>query len=230
MSEPSPEQREERAADQRDDCAAARARRALFMAQTAGEAFPMTPIRRAPEGQETALQIADAADDALSARNLTVLSAVNSVQGTQGKRWALTGLEPNRRATWKWFEGQLKTTLLTTHPCFRYILTVDESTIPPGTVFSRVANSYLYMVLLQLTTENARRIIETHVTLEAQDGHRALVHLAKFYSPTGDSRVDDLTCKIMAVHIGTGKDPQSQMMQLQTYREEFFTASCTERD
>jgi hypothetical protein len=41
---------------------------------------------------------------------------------------------------WKWFGGQLKTTFLSMNDCFRPILVVDDSLIPPGIVFSRVAN------------------------------------------------------------------------------------------
>ena len=100
---------------------------------------------------------------------------------------------------WKWFGSQLKTTFLNIHDCFRPILVVDDSLIPSGTVFSRVANSHLYMVLLQLTTETARIIIETQVDFDAQDGYRALVALANFYAPMNDGRVDELTFKIMNV-------------------------------
>jgi hypothetical protein len=131
---------------------------------------------------------------------------------------------------WKWFSGQLKTTFLSVNDCFRQILVVDDSLIPPGTVFSRVANSHLYMILLQLTTETARIIIETQVDFDAQDGHRALVALANFYAPMNDGRVDDLTFKIMNVHIGGREDPQPLMLKLQAYREEFFAASGCERD
>jgi hypothetical protein len=44
------------------------------------------------------------------------------------------------------------------------------------------------MVLLQLTTETARIVIETQVSFDAQDGHRALVALANFYAPMNDGR------------------------------------------
>ena len=74
------------------------------------------------------------------------------------------------------------------HDYFRLILTVDDSLIPPGTVLSRVANRHLYVVLLQLTTETARIVIETQVSFDAQDGHRALVALANFYAPMSDGR------------------------------------------
>ena len=89
-----------------------------------------------------------------------------------------------------------KTTFLySINDCFRPILVVDDNLIPPGTVFSRVANNRLYMVLLQLTTETARIMIETQVGFDAQDGHRALVALANFYAPMNDGRVDELTFK-----------------------------------
>jgi hypothetical protein len=58
---------------------------------------------------------------------------------------------------WKWFGGQLKTTFLSINDCFRPILVVDDSLIPPaGAVFylppvSPTATCS-YMVLLQLTT------------------------------------------------------------------------------
>jgi hypothetical protein len=86
------------------------------------------------------------------------------------------------------------------------------------------------MVLLQLTTGTARIIIETQVDFDAQDGHRALIALATFYAPMNDGRVDELTFKIMNVHIGAREDPQPLMLQLQSYREEFFAASGVERD
>jgi hypothetical protein len=63
----------------------------------------------------------------------------------------MNGREPDKRSMWKWFNGQLKTTFLSVNDCFCQILVVDDnSLIPAGTVFSRVANSHLYMVLLQL--------------------------------------------------------------------------------
>jgi hypothetical protein len=42
--------------------------------------------------------------------------------------------------------------------------------------------------------------------------------------------VDELTFKIMNVHIGTCEDPQPLMLKLQAYREELFAASSCERD
>jgi hypothetical protein len=174
----------------------------------------MTPVRPLPEELDTPELIAQAADVSLLARNLNVLGSVHSVQSTLGKRWTLNGREPDKRAMWKWFGGQLKTTFLSINDCFRPILVVDDSLIPPGTVFSRVANSHLYMVLLQLTTETARIIIETQVDFDAQDGHRALVALANFYAPMNDGRVDELTFKIMNVHIGAREDPQPLMLKL----------------
>jgi hypothetical protein len=81
-----------------------------------------------------------------------------------------------------------------------------------------------------VTTEAARIIIETQVDFDAQDGHRALVALANFYAPMNDGRVDDLTYKIMNVHIGGREDPQPLMLKVQAYREEFFVASGCERD
>jgi hypothetical protein len=81
------------------------------------------------------------------------------------------------------------------------------------------------MVLLQLTTEAACIVIETQVGFDAQDGHRALVALANFYAPMNDGRVDELTFKIMNVHIGAREDPQPLMLKLQAYREELFAAS-----
>jgi len=190
----------------------------------------MTPVRPIPEDLDTPEKIAKAADEYLIEKNLNVLSSVHSVQSTLGKRWTLSGREPDKRAMWKWFSGQLKTTFLSLHACFRPILTVDDSQIPKGTVLSRVANSHLYMVLLQVTTDTARIIIETQVDFDAQDGHRALVALATFYAPMNDGRVDELTFMIMNVHIGVRQDPQPLMLQLQAYREEFFAASGVERD
>ena len=194
----------------------AAARRALFNQPRFGEAdpLPMTPVRPLPEELHTPMLIAEAADVYLLAENLNVLSSVHSVQSTLGKRWTLSGREPDKRSMWKWFGSQLKTTFLSIHDCFRPILTVDDSLIPPGTVLSRVANSHLYMVLLQLTTETARIIIETQVDFDAQDGHRALVALANFYAPMNDGHVDELTFKIMNVHIGVHEDPQPLMLKL----------------
>ena len=103
----------------------------------------MTPVRPLPEELDTPELIAEAADVYLLAKNLNVLASVHSVQSTLGKRWTLSGREPDKRAMWLWFGGQLKTTFLSIHDYFRLILTVDDSLIPPGTVFSRVANSHL---------------------------------------------------------------------------------------
>ena len=166
----------------RDERARSRAasRRALF---GGGDPLPMTPRRAPPEELDTPAKVAEAADKHLLGKDLSVLSSVHSVQSTLGKKWTLSGREPDKRSMWKWFSGQLKTTFISIHDCFRPILTVDDSLIPPGTVLSRVANSHLYMVLLQLTTETARIIIETQVDFDAQDGHRALVALANFYAP-----------------------------------------------
>jgi hypothetical protein len=204
----------------------------LFNQPRFGEAdlFPMTPLCPLSEDLDTPELIAEAADVSLLAKNLNVLASVHSVQSTLGKKWTLNGREPDKRAMWKWFSGQLKTTFLSVNDCFRQILFVDDSLIPPGTVFSRVANSHMYMVLLQLTTETARIIIETQVDFDAQDGHRALVALANFYAPMNDGRVDDLTFKIMNAHIGGREYPQPLMLKLQAYREEFFAASGRERD
>ena len=189
----------------------AAARRALFNQPRFGETdpFPMTPVRPLPEELDTPELIAEAADVSLLAINLNVIaSSVHSVQSTLGKRWTLNGREPDKRAMWKWFGSQLKTTFLSIiNDCFRPILVVDDNLIPPGTVFSRVANNHLYMVLLQLTTETARIMIETQVGFDAQDGHRALVALANFYAPMNDGRVNELTFKIMNVHIGAHEDP-----------------------
>ena len=190
----------------------------------------MTPARPAPEGLDTPTKIAEAADENLIGRNLTVPSSVYAVQSTMGKKWTLNGREKDKRALWKWFSGQLRATFLSLHTCFRPLLAVDDSLIPTGTVFSRVANSHLYMVLLQLTSGTARIIIETQVDFETQDGHRALVALAEFYAPMNDERVDELTFKIMNVYIGAREDPHPIMLQLQAYREEFVVASGVERD
>jgi hypothetical protein len=190
----------------------------------------MTPARPAPERLDTPTKIAEAADENLIERNLSVPSSVYAVQSTMGKKWTLSGREKDKRALWKWFSGQLRATFLSLHTCFRPLLAVDDSLIPTGTVFSRVANSHLYMVLLQLTSGTARIIIETQVDFETQDGHRALVALAEFYAPMNDGRVDELTFKIMNVYIGAREDPQPIMLQLQAYREEFFVASGVERD
>jgi len=103
----------------------------------------MTPVRPLPEELDTPELIAEAADEHLLAKNLSVLSSVHSVQSTLGKRWTLSGREPDKRSMWKWFSGQLKTTFFSIHDCFRPILTVDDSLIPPGTVLSCVANSHL---------------------------------------------------------------------------------------
>jgi hypothetical protein len=95
----------------------------------------MTPVRPPPEELDTPELIAEAADEYLLAKNLSVLSSVHSVQSTllPGKmRWTLSGREPDMRSMWKWFGGQLKTTFLSIHDCFRPILTVDDSLIPPG--------------------------------------------------------------------------------------------------
>ena len=123
----------------------AAARRALFNQPRFGEAdrFPLTPVRALSEDLDTPELIAEAADVSLLARNLNVLANVHSVQSTLGKRWTLNGREPDKRAMWKWFGSQLKTTFLSINDCFRPILIVDDSLIPPGTVFSRVANSHL---------------------------------------------------------------------------------------
>jgi len=185
----------------------------------------MTPVRPLLEELDTPELIAEAADVYLLAENLNVLASVHSVQFTLGKRWTLSGREPDKRAMWKWFSGQLKTTFLSLHACFRPILTVDDSQIPKGTVISRVANSHLYMVLLQLTTGTARIVIETQVSFDAQDGHRALVALANFYAPMDDGRLDELTFKIMHVHIGAREDPQPLMLKSQAYREELLLCS-----
>ena len=206
-----------------DERARRAARRNLAFGET--EPLPMTPARPIPEGLDTPAKIAEAADEYLIEKNLNVLSSVHSVQSTLGKRWTLSGREPDKRAMWKWFSSQLKTTFLSLHACFRPILTVNESQIPKGTVISRVANSHLYMVLLQLTTGTARIVIETQVSFDAQDGHRALVALANFYAPMNDGRVDQLTFKIMNVHIGAREDPQPLMLKLQAYREELFHCS-----
>jgi hypothetical protein len=57
------------------------------------------------------------------------------------------------------------------------------------------------------------------------------VALANFYAPMNDGRVDELTFKIMNVHIGAREDPhQPMMLKLQAYREEFFAASGSDRD
>jgi hypothetical protein len=56
------------------------------------------------------------------------------------------------------------------------------------------------------------------------------VALANFYAPMNDGRVDELTFKIMNVHIGAREDPHPLMLKLQAYREEFFAASSCERD
>jgi hypothetical protein len=186
----------------------------------------MTPVRPQPEDLDTPELIAEAADVSLLARNINVLASVHSVQSTLGKRWTLSGRKPDKRAMWRWFGSQLKTTFLSINDCFRPILVVDDRLIPPGTVFSRVAYSHLYMVLLQLTTETARILIETQVGFDAQDGHRALVALANFYAPMNDGRVDELTLKIMNVHIGAREDPQPLMIKLRAYREELFAASA----
>jgi hypothetical protein len=127
----------------------------------------MKPVHPLPEELDTPELIAEAADVYLLAKNLNVLASVHSVQSTLGKRWTLSGREPDKRAMWKWSGGQLKPTFLSIHECFRPILTVEDSLIPPGTVLSRVANSHLYMVQLQLTTETARIIIERQVDFDA---------------------------------------------------------------
>jgi hypothetical protein len=62
--------------------------------------------------------------------------------------------------------------------------------------------TFIWFCCEYLTTETARIIIETQVDFDAQDGHRALVALANFYAPMNDGRVDDLTFKIINVHIG----------------------------
>jgi hypothetical protein len=91
----------------------------------------MTPVRPLPEELDTPVLIAQAADVSLLARNLNVLASVHSVQSTLGKRWKLNGRrEPDKRAMWKWFGGQLKTTFLSINDCFRPILAVDDRLIP----------------------------------------------------------------------------------------------------
>ena len=62
------------------------------------------------------------------------------------------------------------------------------------------------------------------------DTGRSIVALANFYAPMNDGRVDELTFKIMNVHIGAREDPQPLMLKLQAYREELFAASGCERD
>jgi hypothetical protein len=49
-----------------------------------------------------------------------------------GKKWTLSGREPDKRSMWKWFSGQLKTTFLSINDCFRLILVVDDTLIPAG--------------------------------------------------------------------------------------------------
>jgi hypothetical protein len=129
----------------------------------------MMLVRPLPEDLDTPELIAETADVSLLAKNLNVLASVHSVQSTRGKKWTLNGCEPDKHAMWKWFSGKLKTMFLSVNDCFRQILVVDDSLIPPGTVFSRVANSHLYMVLLQLTTETVRAYnpIETQVDFDA---------------------------------------------------------------
>ena len=78
----------------------------------------MTPVRPLPEELDTPELIAEAADVYLLAKNLNVLASVHSVQSTLGKRWTLSGREPDKRAMWKWFGGQLKTTFLSIHDFF----------------------------------------------------------------------------------------------------------------
>ena len=62
------------------------------------------------------------------------------------------------------------------------------------------------------------------------DTGRSWRALANFYAPMNDGRVDELTFKIMNVHIGAREDPQPLMLKLQAYRKEFFAASGCERD
>ena len=78
----------------------------------------MTPVRPPPEELDTPALIAEAADEHLLGKNLSVLSSVHSVQSTLGKKWTLSGREPDKRAMWKWFSGQLKTTFISIHDCF----------------------------------------------------------------------------------------------------------------
>jgi hypothetical protein len=54
--------------------------------------------------------------------------------------------------------------------------------------------------------------------------------LANFYAPMNDGCVDNLTFKIMNVHIRGHEHPQPLMLKLQAYREEFFAASGCEHD
>ena len=83
----------------------AAARRALFNQPRFGEAdpLPMTPVRPLLEELDTPELIAEAADVYLLAENLNVLSSVHSVRSTLGKRWTLSGREPDKRSMWKWF-------------------------------------------------------------------------------------------------------------------------------
>ena len=62
------------------------------------ESHPMTPARPAPEGLDTPTKIAEAADEYLIGRNLTVPSGVYAVQSTMGKKWTLNGREKDKRA------------------------------------------------------------------------------------------------------------------------------------
>jgi hypothetical protein len=122
----------------------AAARRALFNQPRFGEAapFPMSPMRAPPEDQNMPELIAEAADVSLLAKGLNVLASVHSVQTTLGKKWTLSGREPDKRGMWKWFSGQLKTTfVLSINDCFRLILVVDNTLIPAGTVFSHHNNN-----------------------------------------------------------------------------------------
>ena len=107
----------------------AAARRALF---GGADPLPITPVRPQPEELDTPELIAEAADEYLLAKNLTVLSSVHSVQSTLGKKWTLNGREPDKRSMWKWFSGQPKTTFLSVNDCFRQILVVDATLIPAG--------------------------------------------------------------------------------------------------
>jgi hypothetical protein len=69
----------------RDERARSRAaaRRALF---GGADTLPMTPVRPPPEELDTPALIAEAADEHLLGKNLSVLSSVHSVQSTQSRQ------------------------------------------------------------------------------------------------------------------------------------------------
>jgi hypothetical protein len=71
------------------------ARRSLAFGET--EPLPMTPVRPISEDLDTPEKIAKAADEYLIEKNLSVLSSVHSMQSTLGKRWTLSGREPDKR-------------------------------------------------------------------------------------------------------------------------------------